>query len=66
MDPMLGFHIRLVFTLPPRDKTLQYKNAYISEITFFALNLEVNCKGKSSILLKWIGVKVLYSLKGWE
>ena len=25
MDPMSGFHIRLVFTLPPRDSTLQYK-----------------------------------------
>ena len=25
MDPMLDFDIRLVFTLPPRDSTLQYK-----------------------------------------
>ena len=25
MDPMSGFDIRLVFTLPPRDRTLQYK-----------------------------------------
>ena len=25
MDPMSGCHIRLVFTLPPRDSTLQYK-----------------------------------------
>ena len=25
MDPMTGFDIRLVFTLPPRDRTLQYK-----------------------------------------
>ena len=25
MDPMSGFGIRLVFTLPPRDSTLQYK-----------------------------------------
>ena len=25
MDPMLGFHIRLVFKLPPRDSTLQQK-----------------------------------------
>ena len=25
MDPMSGFAIRLVFTLPPRDSTLQYK-----------------------------------------
>ena len=25
MDPMPGFDIRLVFTLPPRDSTLQYK-----------------------------------------
>ena len=25
MDPMSGFDIRLVFTLPPRDSTLQYK-----------------------------------------
>ena len=24
MDPMSGFDIRLVFTLPPRDSTLQY------------------------------------------
>ena len=25
MDPISGFAIRLVFTLPPRDSTLQYK-----------------------------------------
>ena len=25
MDPMSGFDIRLVFTLAPRDSTLQYK-----------------------------------------
>ena len=25
MDPMSGFDIRLVFTLPPKDSTLQYK-----------------------------------------
>jgi len=25
MDPMSGFNIRLVFTLPPSDSTLQYK-----------------------------------------
>ena len=25
MDPMWGFNIRLLFTLPPRDSTLQYK-----------------------------------------
>jgi len=25
MDPMSGFDIRLVFTLPPSDSTLQYK-----------------------------------------
>jgi len=25
MDPMSGFDIRLVFTLPPRDSSLQYK-----------------------------------------
>ena len=25
MDPMPGFDIRLAFTLPPRDSTLQYK-----------------------------------------
>ena len=25
MDPMLGCDIRLVFTLPPRDSTLQYR-----------------------------------------
>ena len=25
MDPMSGLDIRLVFTLPPRDSTLQYK-----------------------------------------
>ena len=25
MDPMSGFDIRPVFTLPPRDSTLQYK-----------------------------------------
>ena len=37
MNPTSGFDIHLVFTLPPKDSTLQYKNAYISEITFLAL-----------------------------
>ena len=37
MNPTSGFNIHLVFTLPPKDSTLQYKNAYISEITFIAL-----------------------------
>ena len=37
MDPMAGFDIRLVFTFPPKDSTLQDKNAYTSEITFLAL-----------------------------
>ena len=35
MDPMSGFNIRLVFTLPPSDST---KDVYTSEITFLALN----------------------------
>ena len=34
---MSGCDIRLVLTFPPKDITLQYKNAYTSEITFFAL-----------------------------
>ena len=34
MDPMLGFDIRLVFILLPRDSA---KDAYTSEITFLAL-----------------------------
>ena len=33
-DPMSGFNIRLVFTLAPRDSTLQYT----SEMTFLALH----------------------------
>ena len=37
MDLMSGFGIRLVFTLPPRDSTLQSKDAYTSEMTFLAL-----------------------------
>ena len=36
MDPMSGFDIRVVFTLAPRDSTLQYKKVYASEITFLA------------------------------
>ena len=38
MDPISGFDIRLVFTLPPRDSTLQYKRCVHSEITFLALH----------------------------
>ena len=34
---MSGCVNRLVFTLLPKDSTLQYKNAYASEITFLAL-----------------------------
>ena len=37
MDSMSGCDIRLVSTFPPKDSTLQYKNAYTSEITFLAL-----------------------------
>ena len=37
MDHMSGCVNRLVFTLLPKDSTLQYKNAYASEITFLAL-----------------------------
>ena len=38
MDSMSGCDIRPVFTFPPKDSTLQYKNAYTSEITFHALS----------------------------
>ena len=38
MYPMSGFDIRLVFTLPPRDSTLQYKRCVHFEITFLALH----------------------------
>ena len=38
MDPMPGFGIRLVFTLPPRDVHCSTKDAYTSEITFLALH----------------------------
>ena len=37
MDSMSGCDIRLVFTFPPKDSTVQYKNDYTSEITFLAL-----------------------------
>ena len=37
MDPMSGCDTRLVFTLPPRDSTLQYKrcvqNVYQNKLT---------------------------------
>ena len=35
---MSGFDIRLVFTLAPRDSTLQTKDVYTSEMTFLALH----------------------------
>ena len=38
MDPMSGFDIRLVFTLPPKDSYFSTKDEYTSEITFLALN----------------------------
>ena len=37
VDPMLGFDIRLVFTLPFRDSTLQYKRCVHLWNTFLAL-----------------------------
>ena len=37
MDSMSGCDIRLVFTFPPKDNTLQFKNVHTSEITFLAL-----------------------------
>ena len=46
MDPMSGFDIRLVFTIPPSDSTLQYKRCFpcikslfcteVSEVSSFA------------------------------
>ena len=44
---MSGCDIRLVFTFPPKDNTLQYKNVYTSELTFLAL-------------VPWIGVNYLH------
>jgi len=42
MDPMSGFDIRLVFTLPPSDSTYcSTKDAYTSEITFLVKILEI-------------------------
>ena len=38
MDPMSGFDIRLVFTLPPRDSHCSTKDVYTSEITVLALH----------------------------
>ena len=38
MDPMSGCNIRLVFTLPPRDSTLQYNRCVHFWITFLALH----------------------------
>ena len=37
MDSMSGCDIRVVFSFPPKDSTLQYKKAYTFEITFLAL-----------------------------
>jgi len=37
MDSLSGCDIRLVFTFPPKDSTVQYKNDYTSDITFLAL-----------------------------
>ena len=37
MDPMSGCKIRLVFTFPPKDSTLQYKKYVHFWITFLAL-----------------------------
>jgi len=54
MDSMSGSDVRLVFTFPPKDSTLQYKNAYTSEITFLAL---VPCP-------KWSLVHVHNNLSG--
>ena len=56
MDPMSGCDIRLVFTLPPRDSTLQYKrcvllwNNFSCIITFVNCNLE--CTGTQSSAIR--------------
>ena len=48
MDPMEGFDICLVFTLPPSDSTLRgTKDAYTSEITFLVKILGI---GKSTFV----------------
>jgi len=41
MDPMLGFDIRLVFTLPPRDSRLQSKRC-VHEMTFLGCHKDDN------------------------
>ena len=47
MDSISGCDIRRVFTFPPKDNTLQYKNVYTSELTFLAL-------------VPWIGVNYVH------
>ena len=50
MNPMSGFDIRLVFTLPPMVTVhCSTKGAYTSEITFLALN-PCNCVSIAKLL----------------
>ena len=44
MDPMSGFDIRLKFTLPPRDSTLQYKRCLLLWNNFLCIKSLINSK----------------------
>ena len=46
IDSMSGCDTRLVFTFPPKDSTLQYKNAYTSEITLLAKENRIYIRGE--------------------
>ena len=54
MDPMSSCNIRLVFTLPPRDSTLQYKRCvhFWKKLSLHYL-LGLNSKMSSFLTWKW-------------
>ena len=74
MDPMSGFDIRLVFTLPPRDSTLQYKRCvhfwknfpYITSLDrHISCVKSVYCSGRRS-KQRIQGQRIIFEGKGPE
>ena len=66
MDPMLGCDIRLMFTLPPRDSTLQYKRCVHLWNNFPCIITLVWAGNSCFTRWKFVNVQLWFSVKGIE
>ena len=66
MDPMSGCDIRLMFTLPPRDSTLQYKRCVHLWNKFPCIITLVWASNSCFTRWKFVNVQLWFSVKGIE